>query len=122
MIEVLSKTLYICREIYFMSTRDLHILDEIKNRIRLVQPDAQIILFGSRARGDANLNSDWDILVLLKKSTNSKSVFEKITYPLYEYGWSVGELISTKVYTIEEWAKRHHTLFYKNVQNEGIIL
>ncbi len=80
----------------------------------MVQPDAEIILFGSRARGDANINSDWDILVLLKKDINSKINFEKITYPLYEYGWSVGELISAKVYTMEDWKKRKHTLFYKS--------
>lgn len=105
-----------------MVTSSSHILEEIKNRVRTVQPDAEIILFGSRARGDAHDHSDWDILVLLKKSTNSKINFEKITYPLYEYGWSVGELISAKVYTIEDWEKRKHTLFYKSVQKEGIVI
>ena len=105
---------------YIMSTTDLHILNEIKNRIHSVRPDAKIILFGSRARGDTNSNSDWDVLVLVKKPSGSN--FEEITYPLYEYGWSVGELISTKVYTTEDWEKRQHTLFYKNIKNEGIIL
>ena len=33
----------------------------------VVPPHSEMILFGSRARGDAHEGSDWDILILLDK-------------------------------------------------------
>ena len=36
---------------------------------RIAPPRSMAILFGSRARGDAHPNSDWDILWILDKET-----------------------------------------------------
>lgn len=98
------------------------ILKSIKQTLQAIVPDAVIILFGSRARGDARPDSDWDILVLLDKPKIESSDFDNITYPLYELGWKEGELFSTKLYTKAEWLKRSFTLFYKNIEKEGILL
>ncbi len=38
------------------------LLDQIKQAIHTVEPDAEIILYGSHARGDAYSDSDWDLL------------------------------------------------------------
>ena len=43
------------------------ILAQIKKGVQEVVPDAQVFLFGSRARGDWHEESDWDILVLTEK-------------------------------------------------------
>lgn len=50
-----------------MSTRENQILARIKNRVREKDRAAEVILFGSRARGDAKPESDWDILILLNQ-------------------------------------------------------
>jgi predicted nucleotidyltransferase len=42
-------------------------LFEIKAIIRHLFPDAEIVLFGSRARGEELLDSDYDILIILKQ-------------------------------------------------------
>ena len=43
------------------------LLDLIRATIKSIVPDATVILFGSRARGDENSDSDWNILVILGK-------------------------------------------------------
>ncbi|MGK7393411.1 MAG: nucleotidyltransferase domain-containing protein, partial [Candidatus Cyclobacteriaceae bacterium M3_2C_046] len=39
------------------------ILNQINREVKLIQPEAEVVLYGSRARGDFKVNSDWDILV-----------------------------------------------------------
>ena len=41
------------------------LLERVKQTIHEIEPDADIILYGSRARGDAHPESDWDFLILL---------------------------------------------------------
>ncbi len=40
------------------------LLDEIVRRLLSVHPRARVLLFGSRARGDARADSDYDLLVV----------------------------------------------------------
>lgn len=41
------------------------LLHRIRDTIHGIEPAARIILYGSRARGDARPDSDWDLLILL---------------------------------------------------------
>jgi len=41
------------------------IQNTIKTTVRSVIPDARVLLFGSMARGDANRDSDYDVLVII---------------------------------------------------------
>ena len=52
-------------------------LQIIKNTVRTVFPECQIILFGSRARQDFSEESDYDILVLIPDELKP---IEKIPY------------------------------------------
>lgn len=99
-----------------------NILNQIRKKLRVLAPNARAVLFGSRARGDAKPASDWDILVLLDKERIELSDHNTIAYPLFELGWNLDLNFSVKLYTKKEWANRHFTLFYKNVEKEGIAL
>jgi predicted nucleotidyltransferase len=48
-----------------MDKNKQQILKLIKSAINRKNPEAEVILFGSRAREQENKNSDWDILILL---------------------------------------------------------
>ena len=99
-----------------------YILNAIKEELRKVAPNAKAILFGSRARGDNDEDSDWDILILIDKANLVPTDYDTISYPLYELGWRLDEKISPKLYTLNDWLKRNFTPFYKNVEEEGIVL
>jgi uncharacterized protein len=40
---------------------------QIKSIVQSILPEAKVILFGSRARGDNNKDSDYDFLLITKK-------------------------------------------------------
>lgn len=105
-----------------MNKTKKELLQIIKKLILSIQPTAKVILFGSRARGEAHAESDWDFLILLNKDKIEDADFDQISYPLVELGWSEGEQFSPKLYTVKDWLNRSFTPFYKNVEKEGIIL
>jgi predicted nucleotidyltransferase len=101
--------------------------NEILKRIKLVvfqkEPDAKIYLYGSRARGTAKPDSDWDLLILLNKQNISDEEEKKITYPLFDLEFETGEVISPMVYSENEWITKYRvTPFYLNVMKEGRLL
>lgn len=87
------------------------------------EPSAKIYLYGSRARGTAKLDSDWDLLILLNKDRITNEEEQKITYPLYDLEFEIGEVISPMVYSENEWYSKYRiTPFYSNVMREGRLL
>jgi len=87
-----------------------------------IDPTADIILFGSRARGDEKPDSDWDIIILTdsKADLDTEKVFR---HKLYDLELETGEAISTFVYNKHEWNSRYRiTPLYKNVTREGMII
>ncbi|MCR5850423.1 MAG: nucleotidyltransferase domain-containing protein [Bacteroidaceae bacterium] len=86
------------------------------------KPQARVILFGSRARGDAHAGSDWDLLILLDKEQITETDKGTISYPIRELGWDIDQMINPIMYTTRDWEAKKHTPFYKNVMKEGIIL
>ena len=84
--------------------------------------NARAILFGSRARGDARQDSDWDVLILLDKDRITSADMDDISYPIRELGWDIDEIINPIMYTTKDWEARSFTPFYKNVMREGVAL
>lgn len=99
------------------------ILNEIKRIAKEVLPKGgQLILYGSRARNDATENSDWDLLILLDKPEIEHGDYDNVLYPFAALSWDVGEIISPIIYTKNEWKKYSFTPFYKNIEEDGIVL
>lgn len=100
-----------------------NVLDSIKQSLLLNLPlGGKALLYGSRARGDARPDSDWDILVILDKEKLTPEDYDKISYPLTKLGWEMGEYINPVMYTSNEWQQYMITPFYHNVMNDAILL
>jgi predicted nucleotidyltransferase len=98
------------------------IISMIRDTIREAEPTAQIILYGSRARGDAHENSDWDVLVIVDKEKTGLADFRRVCYPIYYKGLDYGEEINPTLYTRKEWESAPPPMFKFNVTHEGIAI
>ena len=96
---------------------------KIKDMAKTTIPsDGKAILYGSRARGDAHRNSDWDILILLNKEHLDQNDYDNISYPFVLLGCELGEEINPILYTKKEWDSYDFTPFHANVEHDGINL
>ncbi len=98
------------------------IISMIRNTIRESEPEAQLILYGSRARGDAREDSDWDVLVIVDRPRLTLRERSKIQYPIWEKGLDIGEEINVFPYTRRQWEQAPPSLFKHNVLKEGIAI
>jgi uncharacterized protein len=99
------------------------ILQKIKKAVLLIEPLADVILFGSRAREDYQEYSDWDFLVLVDGSVDIVRT-DRIRHSLYEIEWETGEVISTIVKSRQLWNDPDYRIvpLHKSVEREGIRL
>lgn len=105
-----------------MKTKTQHISQLIRHYINAIDPKADVILYGSRARGDERPDSDWDILVLTDYSVNLITE-RKFRDKLYDLELETGEPLSIFVYSKNDWqTKQRITPFYENVTQEGVRL
>ena len=80
----------------------------------------QVILFGSRARGDETEGSDYDCLIVVDEtSKNVKEIIDELAgAALYKHG------AVFSIFPVEEKKLnlQKYNPFYMNIEKEGIIL
>jgi len=106
-----------------MTEREVHISKMISSRIKQKDPGAKVILFGSHTRGQANDESDWDILILIDKPKKNRMIEEIYRDEMFHLELELGEPISTFIYSKNDWETRFvYTPLYQNIKQEGIEL
>lgn len=99
------------------------IKEKIKTAVAQEESNAQVILFGSQARGNSRAASDWDVLVLLDQPSVSFKDEQRIRHRLYDVELEIEESISTFVYAAADWNTRHRTTpLFRSVEKEGVLL
>ena len=79
---------------------------KISNAIREVDSDAEVFLFGSKARNQANENSDWDLLVLTNHPVSLQDE-QTFRHKLVDVELEVEEPLSVFVYYKKEWDTKY---------------
>jgi predicted nucleotidyltransferase len=103
-----------------MKQEDNNIAKLIRDNIKVIDTKAQVIVFGSRARGDAKRDSDWDILILTDNSVSTE-IEKAFRNKLFDLEIETGEVFSIFVYEKKDWNTRHKvTPLYKNIKKEGV--
>jgi predicted nucleotidyltransferase len=99
------------------------IRDRIKANVLEVNPEAEVWLYGSRARGTAREDSDWDVLVLTPDDKLSVQEEGRFIDHICDLMVKTGQVIQLFAYGKQDWHNRHSiTPFYHNVQREAIRL
>src|SRR5690606_28188806 len=96
------------------------VLNKIKSIIKQIDPQAAVILYGSRARGDERPDSDWDLLILV--NTKADLDYERIfRHKLFDLELELEQSFSVTVHNKNESKLKHWvTPLYQNIAREAI--
>ena len=99
------------------------LLDLVKRTVIAIEPSAEVVLFGSRARDDAHAESDWDFLILVDGPVNMERK-KRIRHQLYEIEWENDTVISSIIHNRKIWKSDLYQVmpFHENVTREGVVL
>jgi len=96
-----------------------YILESIKSIVLNIDENSEVVLFGSRARGDFSANSDWDMLILLEKEA-TEALKRHIRDQIFDLELETDEVISTIIENKADWANYQVTPLFQNIEKEGI--
>jgi predicted nucleotidyltransferase len=105
-----------------LKTETDSVLTVIKQRVYEVLGDKvrQIILFGSRSRGDAEKDSDYDILLLVERRT--RALEDQIDDIAYEMLDGYGAVVVIFVFEVETFEQETQEPLFCNIRREGLVL
>lgn len=105
-----------------IKTEDDPVLAAIKECLYTVLGEnaRQIILFGSRARGNAERDSDYDILLLVDK--RSRLLEDKVDGIAYEMLECYGVVVIIFVDEVKAFQRDQSEPLFCNIRQEGAVL
>ncbi len=99
------------------------LLKQVKTAINSLSPAAEIILYGSRARGTARADSDWNFIILLPSSKDEQLEMQ-IKDSLYDIELETDTVISSIIRSKQEWLSARYEVIplRQQVENDGVAV
>jgi predicted nucleotidyltransferase len=99
------------------------LLDKVKNAVKQIEPSAEIILYGSRARKDFHEGSDWDFLILVDGIVDAFRT-DRVRHAIYDVELETNEILSSIIKSRQEWHSQKFRIIplHENVDREGITI
>jgi len=99
------------------------LLKRVKTDVQALSPTAEIILYGSRARGTAKADSDWDFLILLPSEVDKK-LKEQIKDCLYDIELETDTVLSSIIRSKQEWMSARYAVIplRQQVESYGVVV
>lgn len=99
------------------------ILAELRSALKVLYGErlVRMVLFGSRARGDAEGDSDIDVLVVLAGHVSPCEEIERTSEAVGDLCLRHNVVISCVFMDVERYAHRNGPLL-RNVRREGVVL
>jgi len=106
-----------------ISDQEKDMLLALKHIIARYDSHAEIVLYGSAARGQRQPDSDYDLLVITSRKLTSHEERD-LDRAVYELQLERGVVLSVMVYASEQWQNPilQASPYRKNVIKEGIVL
>ena len=104
-----------------MTKTESAILDGFKAQLCARVPLHKMILFGSRARGDAAPGSDMDVVVIVDGPCDRETQ-DAVSDCAWEAGFEHGIVVVPVTFSRQEWENgpERESLFVRAVEKEGI--
>jgi predicted nucleotidyltransferase len=106
-----------------LSAEDRLLLQEVKAAILEPLPTADVLLYGSVARGTHDNESDYDILVLTDRSLTALEK-DQVRDMVYEVQLAHETVITTLFYSRQDWDSPLSAFMplHREVERDGIVL
>lgn len=96
------------------------VLAALRRRLDTVYGDRldSVVLFGSRARGDARPDSDYDVAVFLRGLDDPRLEADRLADIAWEIFRDFGTMVSAKAFPAED--RGRETLLLETIRAEGV--
>lgn len=103
-----------------MTDTDKQILATFSSKVKEQFPCARVRTFGSRARGEAVPDSDFDLCVVLPVLESDTR--HRISDIAWEVGFGTGTVLSTVVFSEDDYARRSQAAWplVRAIDEEGV--